>query len=136
MSKTLYKTLSILLVIILTSCGTTSTEKPEESYLHWTGQEPPKDMKVIKESYWKSGHWTREYIVYLKLQSTKSWRTEFILQNKLISDTSKWILPEDAPKWFTPAAYCIKWKAHDDFQGSRYLLDTLTGNFYVYEIQL
>ncbi len=136
MVKTLHKILIVLLLFLVTSCGAISTDNPKESYQHWTGDTPPQDMKVIEGHYWQSGHWTREYIVYLKLQPTKTWWTEFIRQNKLIADTIQWTQPGDAPKWFTPPSDCLKWKTGDDFQGSRYLSDTLTGNYYIYEIQL
>ena len=117
-------------------CSSVKCDTPDESFEYWSGETVPKDLKVIEGQYWQSAHWTREYISYLKLKPTKNWWAEFIKQNSLILDTVNWNPPSDKPNWFIPPSCCIKWQTGDDFQGFRYFQDTLTSDFYIYEIQL
>jgi hypothetical protein len=126
----------IIFLFFFTSSCSVKCDDPKESFEYWTGESPPKDMKVIQARYWQSAHWTREYITYLILKPTNIWWSEFIKQNSLVPITTDWNPPTDTPKWFNPPKHCLKWATGDDFQGSRYFQDSLTGVCYVYEIQL
>src|SRR5580765_2563226 len=99
MSKIFYHISILSSLILLTRCGTVTANNAEESYRRWAGQPIPKEVKVLKGHYWQSGHWSREYTVYLKLRPTKSWWSEFVKQNKLVSDTIQDFQFGDAPKW-------------------------------------
>ncbi len=121
----------------LTSCSEIKSADPNEVYKYWSGTEAPADLQLLEGQYWQSAHWTREYIMYLKLKPTKKWSSEFIDQNQLQIDNENWSMPTDAPDWFKTKDNKVIYSSGDEFdQGSRYYLDTLTGDFYIYEIQL
>ena len=110
---------------------------PIETYRFWAGVDPPGDLKVLKGQYWQSAHWTKEYIMYLKLKPTKEWWNKYVEQNHLTIDKAKWARPGEAPPWFEPTENSIRYGGGGEFdQGSRYFRDTLTGECYIYEIQL
>ena len=98
-----------------------------EVYLHWAGTNPPVELHVEKGQYWQSGHFSNEYIMYLKLKPTSEWWQLFIKQNKLEAKNDAWYQHEDTPAWFTPSMHSLQYGTESDFdQGSRYFRDTLT----------
>lgn len=130
--------LLLLLVLFNVSCGI-NTEDPEDSFEYWLGIDVPNDVKMIKGTYWKSTHWTYEYVTYLKFKTTDEWWNEFIKQNNLIliHDNKVFINEGDnIKKWFTITNNCKTWSQKDDFQHSRYYRDTITKISYIHEIQL
>jgi hypothetical protein len=128
--------LLLLVMFSLISCFEKNTEDPIESYKFWAGEKPSKDVKVIHGKYWQSGHFTKEYIMYLELNASSNWINELIRQNNLIPDTTKVILPGDAPSWFVPKK-SQKAYIHSGFdQGSIYFIDSLNRHLLIYEIQL
>ena len=126
----------IIISIALTSCSETKTNDPTESYKYWSGVNPPDDLKLLKGSYWQSAHWTKEYILYLKVKPTEKWWSEFVKQNKLLIDNGEWVKPSDSPDWFQPSKEAEVYKSTDDFYDSRFFKDKITGEFYIYVIQL
>jgi hypothetical protein len=129
-------TTTILISILLTSCSEIRTDDPTDSYKYWTGTKPTEDLKVLNGQYWQSGHWTREYILYLKIKPTDKWWIEFVKQNQLQIDNKDWDRPSDSPDWFQLTDKIEVYKHADDFNDSRYFRDNLTGECYIYEIQL
>jgi hypothetical protein len=132
------KTVSILTAIFLLTlqgCSEKNTSKPKEAYKYWAYQNPDKEVQVLYGQYWESAHWSKEYIVYLKLKPTSNWWKQFLKQNNLNPDTTKWWKPEDAPLWFSPPK-SSKTYSKDRFSNSRYFFDNLTGDCYIYEVQL
>ena len=129
---------SILLAsFLLTSCSEINTNSPNDTYRYWAETNPPADMELMEGQYWQSAHWTREYIVYLKLKPTDQWWNEFITENRLAVDKGDWEKPTDAPTWFNPSENSVQFVGSEDLeQGSRYFRDPLTGVCYIYEIQL
>ena len=128
-----------LLVIILTliSCSEIKTSNANETYKNWAGTNPPDDIELLNGQYWKSRHWTNEYIMYLKFKPTKKWWSEFQKQNAISVDKSSWITPKNTPSWFNPSNKSVRFSNGNTFdQGSRYFRDTTTGISYIYEIQL
>lgn len=127
----------LLTLLFLTSCAEIRTTRPEQVYKYWSGSEAPSDLELMKGQYLQSAHWTREYKMYLKIKPSENWSAEFISQNQLQTEKEGWTKPTDAPSWFDPTANSIIYSSVDDFdQGSRYFRDTLTNEFYIYEIQL
>ena len=121
----------------MTSCSETNSNDPKTVYKNWAGSNPTSDLNLVNGQYWKSSHWTNEYVMYLELKPTKKWWTEFRLQNKLTIDTTNTALPTDKPSWFNPTKPYLRFKIDNNFdQGSRYYFDTLTENCFIYEIQL
>ena len=114
-----------------------NTSDPNEAYKYWTGVNPTDDIKILNGHYWQSPHWSREYIMYLKLKPTEEWWEKFIDVNHLTVNQSQWSQPNGAPAWFNPSDNSIKYGGGLEFdQGSRYFIDTLTRECYIYEIQL
>jgi hypothetical protein len=126
-----------LTTFLLTSCSEIKTTNPQETYKYWAGTNPPANIEVFNGQYWRSAHWTLEYIMYLEFKPTEIWWNEFLKQNNIVEDKNKWITPTDAPDWFKPSDSFIRYRIESDFdQGSRYFRDKLTGICYIYEIQL
>ncbi len=131
------KFLILLLSVLFISCTEIQTTNADDAYVYWSGTKPTAAIIVDKGQYWQSAHFTREYIVYLKLQSTDNWWTSFIEQNKLEIKTFSWHSQEDTPQWFKPSKKYLQYGSKGDFdQGSFYFRDTLTGENYIYEIVL
>jgi hypothetical protein len=126
----------ISIIVFLTSCSEKSTDDPIDSYEYWAGAEPTADVRVLNGQYWQSGHWTREYMVYLRIRPTDKWWREFVKQNQLQIDSEEWIKSSDSPDWFQLTGNVEIYKHHDDFNDSRYFRDKVTGECYIYEIQL
>jgi len=130
-------TITILLAILtLPSCMETTTSDAKEAYKYWAGAEAPADLELLNGQYWQSPHFTKEYIMYLKLKPTKEWWDAFLKQNSIPVDTSSWAAPTDAPVWFKPSSNSVRYGGGDFDQGSRYFRDSVTGVSYMYEIQL
>lgn len=118
-------------------CSETKTTDPDEVYEYWSGSATQTDLQLSRGEYWQSAHWTKEYIVFLKLKPTEKWWTEFVGQNQLQIDNGDRAKPNNTPSWFNPTDKSIMYSRIDDSdQGSRYFRDTLTEVVYIYEIQL
>lgn len=126
----------ISILVFLTGCSEIKTDDPINSYQYWTGTKPKGDVKVLNGQYWQSGHWTREYILYLRIKPTDNWWSEFVKQNQLQIGNEDWIKSSDTPAWFHLPDNVEIYKQTDDFNDSRYFKDKVTGECYIYEIQL
>ncbi len=125
----------IFSVLLFTSCSETRTSDAKEAFEFWTGQSNNSQVEVLNGQYWSSAHWSYEYEVFLKLNPTKKWLNELIKLNDLEKTTDRLIYSiEQTPEWFNPPENCIVYKSQ--FGNSRYYLDALTGELYVFEIQL
>src|SRR5689334_17069117 len=98
-----------LAALFLTGCREVNTTDPITAYQHWTGMQPPTDLKVLKAQYWQSPHWTKEYVLYLKMKPTIKWWNEYVNGNHLSVDSTIWLAPSDAPVWFQPSNNCLKY---------------------------
>ncbi len=126
----------IISSVLLTSCSEVRTDDPINSYKYWAGTKPPKDLEIIQAKYWQSAHWTKEYILYLKLKPTEEWWSELVKQNNLIKDTGQWTIPTDSPEWFRLPDNVTLYRPENDFYQSRFFRDNQTGECYIYDIQL
>ena len=130
-------TLVFIILFLATGCSEVETTDPQKVYKYWSGSEAPEDLKLINGQYWESSHWSREYIMYLKIRPSQTWWDNFISQNQLQIDKEDWKEPTDSPAWFKPSKNAVMYSSGDAFdQSSRYFRDTSTGDFYIYEIQL
>lgn len=131
------KVFVLLLSVLFISCTETLTTNASDAYIYWSGAKATTDITVDKGQYWQSAHFTREYIVYLKLKTTDKWWQSFIEQNKLEIKKYSWNRQEDTPQWFKPLKGFQQYGTKSGFdQGSSYFRDPLTGESYIYEIQL
>ena len=123
----------ILLSFLFTSCSEVNTTNADKAYKYWTGTNPPADLKLLNAQYWQSPHWTKEYIIYLKLKTTTEWWNQYIKENRMTIDTISWTKPSDAPNWFQPSNNCIKYNLSPS---TGYFRDTINDDSYIYEMQL
>lgn len=108
-SVRLYVFIAVLIAVsTLTSCSEIKTSNANETYKNWAGTKPPDDFELLNGEYWKSGHWTNEYIMYLKFKPTNKWWTEFQIQNAISADKDDWTVPSDAPAWFKPSYKSVR----------------------------
>ena len=73
----------LFFTVILTSCMEINSENPKEIFELWTGNELPKEIKLVNGKYWQSAHWTKEYEVYAEIKSTETWWNDFKNNNQL-----------------------------------------------------
>ncbi len=128
--------LTILLLLLLFSCSEKISSDAEECYRLWSGIKPPKEINVLNGSYWQSAHFTKEYILFLEIKTNDEWIKQFIKENKLVLANDKWLQPNNMPAWFKPTNSSKQWRLPDQHAGSRYFEDTITGRFFLYEMQL
>ncbi len=126
----------ILMIISFNSCSEIKTDNAIECYRNWSGAEPTSDIKVLNGKYWQSPHLTKEYIMYMELETTSQWLNEFIKQNYLSTDTTKWDSPDDTPAWFLPTKEFQTWSSGEEYDRSRFFIDTVNKRIFIYEIQL
>jgi len=126
----------LVVFLALSSCNEINTTDNEEAFENWIGVKSGSEVEVLQTKYWQSAHWTKEYIAFIKIKPSDEWWSQFIEQNGLMLDTSKWIRPSEKPKWFAPSRSSKSYSLDDDYSNSRYFHDSLTGVCYIYEIQL
>lgn len=111
------------------------TKNPIEAYEYWAGGKPPKDLQLIHGEYWRSDHFTLEYILYLEFITSKEWVNEFVSQNGFVADTFQFEFSK--PDWFNPSDNFTQYKLSDETdQGTRFYYDPFSGKCFLYEIQL
>jgi len=61
--------LTVVIISFFSSCKEKTSTNPNEIYQLWTGVNPSKEIKVINGQYWESVHWTKEYVLFMELQT-------------------------------------------------------------------
>lgn len=125
-----------LSAFLLTSCLEKRTSDAEEAFEYWSGMHPKSDIKILNGQYWESAHWSKEYKVYLEMQTNPEWVAAFVKQNDLKIKTSDVTKLYDSPDWFQPRSGLKAYEPSDFSQGSLYFVDKKTGYILFYEIQL
>lgn len=128
-----------IIMIFFSGCIGFSTNNPQEAFKYWTRQGLPENhVKVLKGQYWQSGHFTLEYIVYLKLIVSEEWKQELIKLNSLEIDTISSALPtytfSDVPDWFDIPSNYIEYQSNIE---NLHLWTSLSGDtIYIFNSQL
>jgi hypothetical protein len=122
--------------MVLSSCNEINTTNTEEAFENWLGVKSGAEVEVLQAKYWQSAHFTKEYIVFLKIKPSDEWWLQFVEQNGLMLDTSQWYVPSKKPDWFTPPNTSKVYGFGEEYNNSRYFQDSLSGVCYIYEIQL
>jgi len=126
----------IFISLAIISCGKESNDA-EESFKMWLNlREIPKEFEIMNGQFWKSTHFTYEYITFLHFKAPKTWVDEFIKLNDLKIATGKQPFPDDAPDWFAPYVGQKVYVQKGFTQGSMYFVNEKTGEVFFYEIQL
>jgi len=101
------------LIITLISCGI-ETYDSEKAYDYWENGAIGEEVEIVNGQFWKSGHWTYEYVVFLELRPSKKWKNKFFQtyrssENQLgkynsensnhLTHGPNWF---ESPDWFKP----------------------------------
>jgi hypothetical protein len=125
----------LFLPLVFLSCGKESSDA-EESFELWARHSVPGNFTIIDGQFWKSPHWTYEYITYLHFRAPKKWIDEFIKSNDLEIAVGNHEIPDEAPDWFVPEVGQKVYVEKGFTQGSMYFVNEKTGEVLFYEIQL
>jgi len=103
----------------------------------------PAQVKVIHSKYWKSDHFTEEFVYYFEVELTSEWRDAFLKKHGLthvpsiVARSFRTNIHSDGiPDWFAPdpvELYDV-WDKPGYF-GSAWVNKT-NGHFFFYDIQL
>lgn len=104
-----------------------------ETFRYWANEDPPSDFTVLNGQYWKSGHFTKEYIMYMELTVPTDMAKYFCEDNNLKQTKTDLKTPDGSPKWFNPPKGYEVWLGT---QGSKYFINPKTGHMFMYEVQL
>ena len=106
-------------------------------------EEQPTQVKVIHSKYWRSNHFTEEFIYYFDVEATPEWRDAFLKKRGLtqVSPSAARSFrtnthSDDTPGWFAPdpvELYDV-WDKNGYF-GSVWINKT-NGHIYFYDAQL
>src|SRR4051812_42160903 len=106
-------------------------------------EEQPREVKVVHSKYWRSNHFTSEYIYYFEVQATPEWRDAFLKKHELelvtpaAARSSRSKTHSDAtPNWFEPDPvdnYDV-WDKAGEF--GPVLINKTNGHIYFYEMEL
>jgi hypothetical protein len=132
------RTTLLCLIIILASCSV-KTRNAEKAFKYWSGSKPPDEIQMINGEYYRSPHFTLEYKLFLKFKTNRKWFNEFVKYNGLKPDTlhHHWKPHHELPDWFKPDSRYLVYakKMNDEFEVSRYFIDTLNRICYIYETE-
>ncbi|WP_262152465.1 hypothetical protein [Chryseobacterium foetidum] len=125
------------------SCGIETDDKEQIFYL-WTNSDLPNDVKTINAKYWESGHWSKEYEIYIHLKPSEKWWTDFKKINNLNSSKANFSAEINSklksdfksiltiPKWFKPTVNSTVYQK----ENSEYYWNEKTHDLFIHEIQL
>lgn len=137
------RTIFILFLITCTSCGI-ETYDSEKAYEHWENGNIGEDVEIINGQFWKSGHWTYEYVVFLELKPSIKWKDEFFKlyrakenqvgkynsQNSThLTNGPNWF---ENPEWFNPNSEFDVYKGY----GGNFYWNNKENTLLFYEMQL
>lgn len=118
----------IVFLITLTSCEV-ETYDAKKAYNHWENGNIGEDVEVINGQFWKSAHWTYEYVVFLELKPSKEWKEKFFknyntkenLLGKYNSENNNHLTKGpnwfENPDWFSPNS---KFDVYSGYGGNYY----------------
>src|SRR5579872_4668851 len=112
--KRLFSPLFFLSIILIIGCSEKNSKDPIKCYELWLDQKPTQDVRPLHAQYWQSPHWSKEYILYIELQASVTWKDQFIKQNGLVMSSKDIELPADAPVWFKLGKNYKLWKKPGD----------------------
>jgi hypothetical protein len=106
-------------------------------------EQQPADVKVIHSKYWRSDHFTVEFIYYFEVEATPEWRDAF-MKKRGLTQVSPSVArsfrtnthSDDTPGWFAPdpvELYDV-WDRAGYF-GSVWIAKT-NGHIFFYDMQL
>ena len=125
---------AFIFTLLFQSCTEIHTQDPEKAFKYFLGPIPEEHVEVLKGDYWQSAHFTLEYIVYLKMNTSEEWWKEFVEVNKLVLDNQRRDILDDAPDWFEFPEGAVIYRRESPFS-SGYFRDPETGECYIFDVQ-
>ena len=114
-----------------------------KNWLRAFNEEQPAEVRVVHSKYWRSNHFTVEYIYYFEVETTPAWKNRFFAKQNLkqvSTETARSfrtnIHDDGTPNWFAPdpvGRYDVWDKA--GYTGSAWV-DKTTGHIFFYDMQL
>lgn len=106
-------------------------------------EEQPNDIKVVHSKYWRSDHFTFEFIYYFEVEATPEWRNKYFAKlnlRQVSRETARSFRTnnsdDETPGWFAPdpvGRYEV-WDKPGYF-GSLWI-DKTTGHIFFYDAEL
>ena len=105
-------------------------------------EEQPAQVKVFHSKYWRSNHFTYEFIYYFEVAATPEWKAKFVAEHSL-----KQVSPEtarsfrtnnsadDTPNWFAPEPV-DRYDVWDKAGYGSVWIDKTNGHIFFYDAQL
>jgi hypothetical protein len=100
-----WRILSLALLLVLPGCGGTWIDD-DGNFNRVFGFSKPQDLEVLHSYYWKSPHWTVEYIYFISLKASPKFVTGLTSPELMTSVPSGAeglrSCGDKPPKWFLP----------------------------------
>ncbi len=84
-------------------------EDDPENWRRAFDEKPPTQVKVIHSKYWRSNHFTLEFMYYFEIEATPEWKDAYLKKRglHLVSPSKAWSfreghLGDGIPAWFAP----------------------------------
>ena len=142
-SRMIKRIIFILFLITLTSCGI-ETYDAEKAYELWENGNIAEEVQIINGQFWKSGHWTYEYVVFLELKPSNKWKEKFFKGYRAKENLMRKYNPKNSshlingpdwfenPDWFNPTGDFEVYSGY----GGNYYWNEKENTLLFYEIQL
>ena len=124
-----------LLLNISCSNKEVDTSDSQEAYRLWTGESPPKNVRVLHGKYWRSPHWSQEFEVFLHIRASMDWKSKFKDENNLQEIHQSLELPKNTPDWFRPDFSAALFSPNGAYTGPFYFENPGNDEVYIYQIQ-
>lgn len=106
-------------------------------------EEPPGEVKVVHSKYWRSDHFTVEFMYYFEMEAAPEWRDKYLAKHNLqrvspetarsfrmnhsSKETPAWFAPDPVDRydvWDNPGCFGHVW------------IDKTNGHIFIYEWRL
>jgi hypothetical protein len=107
-------------------------------------EEQPADVNIIHSQYWRSDHWTYEYMYFFEVQATPEWRDKFLKERNALPvppDKARsfrtQVFGDSTPDWFAPDPVDIYevWDERPGYFGTIWI-NKDNGHIYFWDSQL
>ena len=134
----------ILIVIILSisSCGSGTYNDDPETWNKVFGEDIPKEITVINSRFWKSAHFTFEFELYAKFETSRDFVEAYFIEHYKMVKTERPKLDihfaDAKPEWFVNKSF----DTYDIYENEEHaaimvlFCDTNSNTFYLHALQV
>ncbi|WP_460218005.1 hypothetical protein [Psychroserpens sp. MEBiC05023] len=104
----MHKRLFLIYIVAMTSlsCGSGTFENDPDTWNKVFGEDPPKEIKIIDSRFWKSAHWSYEFELHVKFETSESFLNSYFIEHYKFEITKDPKLDlnfdDEKPEWFVP----------------------------------